>query len=521
MLSALRHVGPIGTRSCGFPIATTSVRWSSSNKNPQFLPFEEAREYVRKLGLVNSFEWKAYSRTERPNFIPSNPSRTYKGQYINYADWMGYSHCPRLGRSARFLPFEEAREYVRKFGFTSRKQWKQYSKTDRPTFIPGNPAQVYTTEWTRYADWCGYEVVPSWSRKVFLENMPQKSVRAPDKSINALQTFADKVSSLSAGRMKIVHLPREMRGSILLKIDESVDGDTNDQWIRLHIRSAGPNAAGTHSFAHIPSVGQDGLILIKVDTAEMYLIRGSEVRVKMIHLRPTSYKYSKFRIGSDEHFLTTLKDWYAELPKQSLRDWMEETVCPLRLSQWGLLFQAENLLDRCNLNLQFPLCRDKISNVLLGNYQVYHRMLCKRRIGCGYEFHLSERRAAGQANYPLDFDCDIDCVMASFHLDGILQGFFFFPKSCSALKEFFNNDGNVGIQCITIYPPNISPAPSTRFAEKKQQETSRYYIDVSDPENLPLAEAKLQEIVAEIGAFKESQSVVSGQEQGSVLSDRS
>ena len=69
---------------------------SVPTKSKIFYDFESARLYVRKLKLRNSNEWKALCRGELagheklPNFIPTNPHRTYKAQgWISYLDWMG------------------------------------------------------------------------------------------------------------------------------------------------------------------------------------------------------------------------------------------------------------------------------------------------------------------------------------------------------------------------------------------------------------------------------------------------
>ena len=57
-------------------------------------PFEEAREFVRGLGLKNTKEWFAYSKGElpekgkRPDDIPSNPHKAYKDQWISWGDWL-------------------------------------------------------------------------------------------------------------------------------------------------------------------------------------------------------------------------------------------------------------------------------------------------------------------------------------------------------------------------------------------------------------------------------------------------
>ena len=47
-----------------------------SNRDYESLPFEEARAYVRALGLKSYEEWEKYRRSsDRPDNIPSNPER--------------------------------------------------------------------------------------------------------------------------------------------------------------------------------------------------------------------------------------------------------------------------------------------------------------------------------------------------------------------------------------------------------------------------------------------------------------
>ena len=56
-----------------------------------FLSFEEAREYVRALGLKGMIELREWARSgERPYNIPSNPGRSYKDKgWIGLNDWLG------------------------------------------------------------------------------------------------------------------------------------------------------------------------------------------------------------------------------------------------------------------------------------------------------------------------------------------------------------------------------------------------------------------------------------------------
>ena len=60
------------------------------------------------------------------------------------------------------MPFEEAREYVRKVGLKSHKEWLAWCKEGkRPSNIPSAPEQVYgRTVWVSWPDWLGYESVP-------------------------------------------------------------------------------------------------------------------------------------------------------------------------------------------------------------------------------------------------------------------------------------------------------------------------------------------------------------------------
>ena len=56
-----------------------------------WLPFKEARRYVRALGLKSEVEWRAWSRSDiRPSHIPSNPNLVYaKSGWRGYRDWLG------------------------------------------------------------------------------------------------------------------------------------------------------------------------------------------------------------------------------------------------------------------------------------------------------------------------------------------------------------------------------------------------------------------------------------------------
>ena len=119
-----------------------------------FLPFEEARAIVRKEGLKSLEQWEEWRIDHRPANIPSNPNRTYKGEWVSWPDWLGYGEGEP--KSDEFLAFEEAREVVRKLGLKSTEQWWAWSRDHRPADIPSRPDQTYADEgWESMADWLG------------------------------------------------------------------------------------------------------------------------------------------------------------------------------------------------------------------------------------------------------------------------------------------------------------------------------------------------------------------------------
>src|SRR5690606_6015282 len=60
-----------------------------SNVLPSFLPFGQARLFVHRLGLKSTVQWTEWKQQgNRPDYIPSNPDKTYKDQGWNgWKDW--------------------------------------------------------------------------------------------------------------------------------------------------------------------------------------------------------------------------------------------------------------------------------------------------------------------------------------------------------------------------------------------------------------------------------------------------
>lgn len=132
---------------------------------PDWLAFDEAREFVRALGLASGTDWRAWCRGDRPDLpqrpdtIPSNPHRAYSELWTSWGDWLGTgSKSP-----SEFdpLPWKEARSLVRGLGFRNQEEFKAWvhgraeGLVPRPPGLPTNPSRSYKEEWTTWGDFLG------------------------------------------------------------------------------------------------------------------------------------------------------------------------------------------------------------------------------------------------------------------------------------------------------------------------------------------------------------------------------
>jgi len=122
-----------------------------ADKKKIWRPFEEARAFVRELGL-SSTTWLDFVKTDaKPSDIPSRPDVAYADSgFISYGDWVG-------GRAPSWRPFEEAREYVRTLGLKDTTEWNEFVKSNRlPSDIPRTPSSIYANSgWNGLSDWLG------------------------------------------------------------------------------------------------------------------------------------------------------------------------------------------------------------------------------------------------------------------------------------------------------------------------------------------------------------------------------
>jgi len=76
--------------------------------NKIFLPFEEAREYVRKLKLKGVKEWNEFTKSDKfPDFLPTRPEKTYKDEWKGTTEWLGYAgRIPNLPMNTEIISID-------------------------------------------------------------------------------------------------------------------------------------------------------------------------------------------------------------------------------------------------------------------------------------------------------------------------------------------------------------------------------------------------------------------------------
>lgn len=180
--------------------------------------YEEAREFVRKLNLSNSTEWRTYCKSgKKPENIPFALDQIYKdtgwknwaeflgprNKYIEYSEakklvkkynlksqsdwrsfcksgkkldnipfsvhnhykdkgWVSWGDFLSTGRIAdqdrKYLSFDEVKKFVHKMKFKNQKEWRLFAQSNKkPANIPYKVERTYKNEWIDWADFLGKE----------------------------------------------------------------------------------------------------------------------------------------------------------------------------------------------------------------------------------------------------------------------------------------------------------------------------------------------------------------------------
>ncbi len=115
----------------------------------RFRPFDDAREFVKKLNLQNNAEWKDYVtgrlkeiKGDKPSDIPSDPEARYRVEWKGISYWLG---CTDI---EGWLPYDQAlklvQEKMKDLNLQGQKGWKFLNASEHlPDGIPTDPKKVY------------------------------------------------------------------------------------------------------------------------------------------------------------------------------------------------------------------------------------------------------------------------------------------------------------------------------------------------------------------------------------------
>ena len=152
-------------------------------KDEDWLPFNEARSFVRKLGLKNINEWYEVLKTDKiPYNIPHSPAHIYKNQgWKGNGDWIGTDRIADQFR--QYLDFEEAKKFMKENQIISKKQWRKFRKENNIDNIPYKLERTYSSEWKGAKYFFGTEIFTYESAKSFIAKFNIKSSREYNKFI--------------------------------------------------------------------------------------------------------------------------------------------------------------------------------------------------------------------------------------------------------------------------------------------------------------------------------------------------
>lgn len=114
---------------------------NNNNHNRDFLTFEEARNFVRDLGINSVNKYKQAHRSGiLTDLLPVNPDRAYE----EFEDWYHFF----FHEKPDFLTYNEARMFLLSLGVTNSNKWKIYCRAGhKPDFLPRNIERFYKKQW--------------------------------------------------------------------------------------------------------------------------------------------------------------------------------------------------------------------------------------------------------------------------------------------------------------------------------------------------------------------------------------
>lgn len=196
--------------------------------NHYTLSFEDAKKIVHSYGFKTHPEYSRFmNSSKRPVNLPKAPQYIYKDQWVSWPDFLGVKHGAKTptkrntlvrGSAKQFLPYAKAKAFVQKIGLKSHKEYRFWSKSDRPTNIPGHPSDFYKDEFEGWAEYLGTKTESKAQQMpdLFVEKPVDNPVVLPNlHSINKI------AKEIKAGqRAEEIYQKASRLSGLLIEFDE-------------------------------------------------------------------------------------------------------------------------------------------------------------------------------------------------------------------------------------------------------------------------------------------------------------
>lgn len=125
-------------------------------KNPHFLTFTEAREFVRSEMIPSRSKFEEWWDRNKPKSIPRFPYRVYREEWKSWNDFLGTDNKFNEKVGTKWRSIQDALVFVHPQRFKTSSEWLEWCRIpgNLPSDIPARPDLVYDT-WRSWNHWLG------------------------------------------------------------------------------------------------------------------------------------------------------------------------------------------------------------------------------------------------------------------------------------------------------------------------------------------------------------------------------
>lgn len=136
--------------------APKSGKIRGRRRNPNFLPYEEARDFVRGEMIPSRSKYEDWWDRNKPKSIPRFPYRVYKEEWVSWNDFLGTNNKFSEKVPTKWRTMLDAIAYVHTLKIKSSIEWMEWCREtgNLPSDIPARPDLVYSG-WRSWSHWLG------------------------------------------------------------------------------------------------------------------------------------------------------------------------------------------------------------------------------------------------------------------------------------------------------------------------------------------------------------------------------